>query len=263
MVLLENEELKHCRENNQKEKMKPKKGRVFLKTNKNNLKKLYSIIVDEKNKFFLVQSRMNVICRLYGLPLGSEIHYHCPQNGKDYHLSIKSCFSGPFENPEILREENFYTFFANKDEYKHKKIKLMKINSINPTDNKEAVKPLPKEIKDRLLLSSNWIPEPFDKYLRETSQFPFYDFPSAGTHISRLSNQELERCSWDRGDRTKTPPTDNDIIIEESNEPNIHITIGAFLCTPGHFSPVNNRNYKLKLIRTPSMPDCGISVIFY
>ncbi|MBS0649404.1 MAG: hypothetical protein JSS10_09320 [Verrucomicrobia bacterium] len=231
--------------------------RVFLKTPEGNLKKIYSIRAHQKGKFIQAQIMSNQMCQAYEIPLDSEIHYQCPSNGKDFHLSIKYENRGPFDDPNILKEENYLSIYSSQDSYKHKQV-IIKIDgtSIKLTHDIE----LTEEMRIRSLV--DYVPDPFDKYLKCENQHRIYYFPTVSTPIAPLSLQKLEERPWEKGDRTNNPPTNNDIVIEESEEPNVRINVCGFFCTPGYYTCKDETKHQAKLISSPCMPDVGISVIF-
>lgn len=96
--------------------------RVFLKSPQGTLKKMYSVGCDKKEKLIQAQIMCSQICQQYGIPLNSEIHHHYPENGQDLHLSIKYKDLGPFEDPNIVKIENYLAIFHSKKEYKHKQV---------------------------------------------------------------------------------------------------------------------------------------------
>lgn len=159
-----------------------KQCRVFLKTPEGSFKKIYSIRAHQNGKYIQTQIMSNQMCQQYGIPFDSEIHYQCPSNGKDLHLSIKYKDLGPFEDPKITKVENYLTIFSSKDKYKHKQI-ICKADETPTTHLHEIA--LKEEMRIRFLL--NYLPDPFDKYLKGESQYSIYYFPTVSTPIASLS----------------------------------------------------------------------------
>lgn len=229
--------------------------RVFLKTPENRLKKIYSIRA--KGKFIQAQIMSNLLCKQFGIPLGSEIHYQCPSNGKDIHLSIKYVDRGPFDDPNIVTVENYISIFSSRECYKHKQV-IKKINS-KPLKHIHYL-PLHQDMRIKSMVG--YFPESFETYLKNEAIHPIYYFPTVGTSITPLSTQELDKRPWEKGDRTKTPPTDSDIVIEESYESNAYINVCGFFCSPGHYPTKEETKHNSKFLSSLGVPDIGISVIF-
>ncbi len=238
-------------------KIAMKKCRLFLKTPENTLKKIYSIGAPKNGKSIQTQIMSNLMCRQYGIPLNSEIHYSCPSNGKDLHLSIKYIDQGPFDNPKTVKVENYLTIFSSKEEYKHKQV-IWEIDQVPITNIQNLA--LSEEMRTRFMIG--YLPDSFDKYLENKVLHPIYYFPTISTPITPLTTQELEVRPWEMGDSNKTPPSENDIVIEESYEPDVRINVCGFFCIPGHYPYKDEAKQKSKFISIPSLPDFGISVIF-
>lgn len=176
---------------------------------------------------------------------------------KDLHLSIKYKDLGPFDDPKIMKVENYLNIFCSKDSYKHKQV-IGKADGTSITHRHEIA--LNEEMRIKSLVG--YLPDPFDKYLKDESQHSIYYFPTVSTPIAPLSSEKLQERPWEKGDKTKGLLTNTDIVIEESEEPNARINVCGFFCTPGHYPCKNETKLRSKLIRGPCMPDFGISVIF-
>lgn len=231
--------------------------RIFLKSPKGTLKKIYSIWCDRKEKFIQAQIMCSQMCHQYGIPLNSEIHHHYPENGKDLHLSIKYKDLGPFDDPNIVEIENYLTIFHSKEEYKHKQV-ICKINQPKLTHTHSV--PLTKE--NRIMFMLGYLPDSFTDYLQMKAKYPIYYFSTVSTPITPTPTQDLEEKPWLKGDNYKKPPTNNDIVIEESYETNARINVCGFICSQGHYPVKNDGKHRSKVITNPLMPDFGISVIF-
>jgi hypothetical protein len=73
----------------------------------------------------------------------------------------------------------------------------------------------------------------FDKYRENQNLHLVYYFPTVSTPIAPLSFQKLKECPWEKGDKTIRLPSDNDIVIEESNEPDARINVCGFFALQG------------------------------
>lgn len=232
-----------------------KQSRAFLKGPQGELKKIYSIRVDDKGKFLQAQVWSTIICKELGIPLDSEIHYQIPANGKDFHLTINYKDSGPFEDPEIKIIENYLHFYPNRPEYDHKQV----IVRIEKTTHKHTL-PFTNELKPKYLIGCS--PEAFDCYLENKVQHPVYFLPSIGTPIAPLTDEKLKNTPWENGDPSDSPLSDNDIVIEESNEPDARVTVCGFISCPESFPKEQLLGRLSRQISIPGLPDFGISVLF-
>ncbi len=231
--------------------LKMKQCRVFLKSPNGQLKKIYSIRADNKGKFIQTQIWSTLVCKEYGVPLNSDIHYQCPSNGKDFHLSIKYRDLGPFEDPKITMVENYLSFYATRDQYKHKQV-------IHTTDQKlpgtSHFFQLTEAMKIKFLLGE--LPDSFAEYKEKKSKYPIRYFPTISTPIT--PNKHSQKS----GDHTNTLPTTNDIIIDESYAPDSRINVCGFFCSPGYYLQKEEAKHRSRVITNPCLPDFGISVIF-
>ena len=231
--------------------------RVFLKNPNGKIKKIYSIRADDKGKFIQTQAWSTLLCKEYGIPFDSEIHHQCPSNGKDLHLSIKYRDLGPFDDQKITEVENYLSFYPARDQYKHKQVihkghqKLPGISHLFPLTN---------EMRMRFQLG--YFPDSFTAYREKKSKHQIYSFPTISTPIAPLTPQKIEEYPREAGDYTKDSPTPDDIIIDESYDPNVRINVCGFFCSPGYYLPKEESKHRSKVVTNPSLPDFGISVIF-
>ena len=230
--------------------------RVFLKSPQGTLKKIYSIGCDKKEKFIQAQIMCSQMCHQYGIPLNSEVHHHYPGNGKDLHLSIKYKDLGPFEDPNIIKVENYLTIFHSKEEYKHKQVVY---NDCQQNTFTHSV-PLTKEMRIRFMLG--YLPDSFIDYLEKKAKYSIYYFPTVSIPITPISIQDLEEKPWQKGDNYKNPPTNNDIVIEESYEINARINVCGFICNQSYYPFKEEVKHLSRVVANPFMPDFGISVVF-
>jgi len=156
-----------------------------------------------------------------------------------------------------MKVENYLSIFASKDSYKYKQV-IWKANETSTTHTHDI--PLNDEQRIRFLIG--YLPDSFDTYLNGKSQHSIYYFPTVSTPITPVSSQKLQERPWEKGDKTKNPPTNTDIVIEESEDPNIRINVCGFFCAPGYYPCKDETKYQSKLISSTNMPDFGISVIF-
>ncbi|NGX56389.1 MAG: hypothetical protein K1060chlam5_00627 [Candidatus Anoxychlamydiales bacterium] len=226
--------------------------RVFLKNPNGQLKKIYSIRAYPD--FFQVQIWSKIICKDLGLPLKSEIHYQYYFNEADLHLSIKYHDMGPFNDPKIIKVENYISFSSIEDQYKHKQIILTRKHK--PLKKTYSF-PFTKEIKTKYLIG--YQPPAFSDY-KNSDQV--YYFPTISTPITTPTNEALSKNPWLNGDSTKSSPTKNDIVVDESIDPNVRINVCGFVSSEG-FHPLKEAvQWQSRTIATPSQLQFGINVIF-
>jgi len=223
--------------------------RVFLKSFDGQLKKIYSIRSILKTQTIQTQAWSALLCKELEIPLDSEVHYHFPSNGKDFHLTIRYQDLGPFTDPEIIKVNNYLHFYPTQDQYKHKQ-EIYRISQ-KPSINTRFI-PFTKEVKTKYLLG--YPPDSFAEYREKKSKHPIYYFPTISIPIYPFPVQ--------KGDRTKSPPTENDIVIDESDEPDVRINVCGFVCSPGYCYYKEEANYKSRVVGGAAIPDFGISVIF-
>ncbi|MBI2809664.1 MAG: hypothetical protein HYX67_02375 [Candidatus Melainabacteria bacterium] len=220
------------------------KCRVFLKSPGGKLKKIYEIRAKDTGRFIQTQVWATLLCKEFGIPFNSEIHYQYPSNGKDFHLSIKYVDLGPFSDPEITKVENYLCFYPTQDKYKHKQVIWRKNRKLPATTH---LLPFTQEVKTKYLLG--YQPYSYADYRNENQ---IYYFPTISTPITPTIVQ---------GDSTKTSPTENDIVILEADKNNARINVCSFVCSPGYYPRKEEANHKSRVVISPSMPDFGISVV--
>ena len=233
--------------------MKQKKQcRVFLKSPNGQLKKIYSIRAHPE--FFQVQVWSTAICAMLEIPLKSDIHYQYYFKKRDLHLTIKYINIEPFNDPEITKVENFLYFYPTKSQYKHKQVTHTK----QPKPSvKTSFVPFTKKIKTKYLIG--YQPPTFSDY-KNSNQV--YYFTTISTPFTTSTKKALSKNLWLAGDSTKSSPTKNDIVIDESTDPNMRLNVCGFVCSKG-FDPFKDVvQSQSRTLISSSLLQFGINVIF-
>ncbi|NGX50123.1 MAG: hypothetical protein K940chlam5_01735 [Candidatus Anoxychlamydiales bacterium] len=102
-------------------------------------------------------------------------------------------------------------------------------------------------------------PPAFSDY---TNNDRIYCFPTISTPITAPTNESLKKNPWLDGDSTKSRPTKNDIVIDESIDPNILINVCGFVSSEAFYPFKEAVQWQSRTIVTPAQLQFGINVIF-